>query len=175
MKSLPSRGQALQLLHENHCSSGVIEHCVAVAELAKQTALTLKRKGYNVDVDLVEIGALLHDLGRSQTHTVDHAVAGVVLARKAGLPDAVVSIIKRHVGGGITSAEAKQLGWPNDDYVPTSLEEKIVSYADKLIGTSERIPIDATINNLLEEKHEVAAERVRILYEEVSKLVGDDA
>ena len=45
----------------------------------------------------------------------------------------VANIIKRHVGGGITPEEAERFGWPKDVYVPETLEEKIVSYADKRI------------------------------------------
>ncbi len=101
-EKLPSREQALQLLRENHCSVKVIKHCKAVARLALETANALKEKGLQVDSDLVEIGALLHDIGRSKTHTVNHAVVGAEIAKSAGLPESVISIIKRHVGGGIT-------------------------------------------------------------------------
>jgi uncharacterized protein len=173
-EKLPSREQALQLLHENHCSARVIKHCKAVAQLATETAKTCQKRGLKVDVELVEIGALLHDIGRSKTHSVNHAVAGAEMAKTAGLPEPVVAIIKRHVGGGITATEAEKLGWPKDTYVPVTLEEKIVSYADKLIETSERAPIEFTINKLREEKLDAAAERVRILYDEIAKLVGEN-
>jgi uncharacterized protein (TIGR00295 family) len=119
----------------------------------------------------VEAGALLHDIGRSKTHTVHHAVIGAEIARSAGLPDSLVSIIKRHVGGGITAAEAEKLGWPQDVYVPASLEEKIVSYADKLIENGRRAPIDVTIEKLSGELKCEAAERVRKLYEEITNLI----
>ena len=66
------------------------------------------------------------------------------------MPEAVIAIIKRHVGGGITDAEAKKLGWPKDNYTPVTLEEKIVSYADKLVETFERAPIEDTVNKLKE-------------------------
>ena len=126
------------------------------------------------DFALVEIGALLHDIGRSKTHTVHHAVVGADIAKSAGLPDSVVSIIKRHVGGGITVKEAEKLGWPEDVYVPVTLEEKIVSYADKLIENSKRAPIDITIEKLSKELKYEAAERVRKLYEEITDVIGDD-
>ncbi len=172
-KLLPTREQALQLLHENHCSAQVIAHCEAVAKLAKETAEVCKKKGLKVNVELVEIGALLHDLGRSKTHSVHHAVAGVEIAKKAGLSEPVIAIIKRHVGGGITTAEAAELGWPEDNYVPVTLEEKIVSYADKLVETSERVPIEMTINKLREEKLDAAAERVQKIHFEIAQIVGD--
>ncbi|MCX8150326.1 MAG: HDIG domain-containing protein [Candidatus Bathyarchaeota archaeon] len=171
---LPTRKEALELLRKNGCSKNVIAHCEAVAKLARETAEICKKKGLKVDVDLVEIGALLHDVGRSKTHSIHHVVAGVEIAKKAGLPDPVISIIKCHVGGGITASEAAELGWPAGSYVPTTLEEKIVSYADKLVETSERIPIEATINKLRAEKLEAAAERVQLIHDEVTKLISEE-
>ena len=171
--TLPSRKQALQLLRESQCSGKVINHCKIVSELALETAGFLKERGLKVDSELVEIGALLHDIGRSKTHTVHHAVVGAEIAKSVGLPDSVVSIIKRHVGGGITASEAEKLGWPKDVYVPITLEEKVVSYADKLIENGKRAPIDITIEKLSEEMKYEAAERVRKIYNEITGLIGD--
>ena len=173
-EELPSREQALQLLFENGCSAKVINHCKAVTKLALETANILKEKGLKIDSELVEVGALLHDIGRSKTHTVHHAVVGAEIAKAAGLPDSVVSIIKRHVGGGITASEAEKLGWPKDVYVPITLEEKIVSYADKLIENGKQAPINLAIEKLSGELKYEAAERVRKLYEEITNLIGDD-
>lgn len=171
-ETLPSREQALQLLREQGCSAKVINHCKAVAELALETANILKDKGFQINFGLVEIGALLHDIGRSKTHTVDHAVVGAEIGKSAGLPDSVVSIIKRHVGGGITNTEAEKLGWPKDVYVPITLEEKVVSYADKLIENSKRAPIDLTVKKLSGELKWEAAERIQKLHEEIASLIG---
>lgn len=116
---------------------------------------------------------MLHDLGRSKTHAVDHAVVGAQITQSIGLPDAVIKIIKRHVGAGITAEEAKWLGWPNDVYVPQTLEEKVVAYADKLIDGSKRIPIEAEIARLQSEHKAEAAERVRNLHREITLMLGD--
>ena len=172
-EKLPSREQALKFLRESQCSVNVIQHCRAVAKLALEIGEACREKGLNVDLELVEIGALLHDVGRSKTHTVNHAVVGAEIAKSAGLPEPVISIIKRHVGGGITISEAEKLGWPKDVYVPVTLEEKIVSYADKLIEGSKRVPIEITIEKLSRELKGDAAERVRKLREEITGLVGD--
>jgi uncharacterized protein len=173
-EKLPSREQALQLLREHQCSAKVINHCKAVTKLALENANALKERGLKIDSELVEVGALLHDIGRSKTHTVHHAVVGAEIAKSAGLPDPVISIIKRHVGGGITASEAKKAGWPEDVYVPITLEEKIVSYADKLVENAKRVPIEIPIEKLSKELKSDAAERVRKLYEEITNLIGDD-
>ena len=172
-KRLPSREQAIELLRENNCPPKVVSHCIAVAELALETASKLEKKGHKINAELVESGALLHDLGRSRTNTVDHAVVGAKIAESAGLPEPVIRIIKRHVGGGITVDEAEKLGWPKDVYVPLTLEEKTVSYADKLIEQSKRVPIDLAVEQLRIENKNDAAQRVRKLHGEITNLLGN--
>jgi uncharacterized protein len=169
---LPNREQAIELLHENNCPPQVIRHCVAVAEVAVETADKLSEKGYKINIPLVEVGALLHDLGRSKTHTVDHSLVGAQIAQNVGLPEPVVRIIKRHVGAGITSEEAEKLGWPKDTYMPQTLEEKVVCYADKIIDKSRRTPIELEIERLQKGNRFEAAERVRKLNEEITSLLG---
>ena len=171
-KGLPSREQAIELLHKYNCPPKVINHCEEVAKLALEIAGKLEKKGIKVDLKLVEAGALLHDIGRSKSHAVDHGVVGARIAESEGLPETVVKIIRRHVGGGITAQEAEKFGWPKDVYEPVTLEEKIVSYADKLIDNSKRVPIDLEIERLQIE-HRDAAERVRKLHEEMTCLLGD--
>ncbi len=163
----------MQLLRENGCSKKVINHSKAVAELALETANVLKNKGFKIDFELVEIGALLHDIGRSKTHSIHHGVVGAEIVKSAGLPEPLVYIVKRHVGGGITTSEAAEFGWPKDVYVPVTLEEKVVSYADKLIEKGKRASIEVTIQKF--EKHRMyeAAERVRKLHDEMKDLIGE--
>jgi len=172
-EKLPSREQALNLLRESGCSQNVIKHCEAVAELALEIAKKCVEKGLNVNLELVEIGALLHDIGRAKTHSVHHAVAGAQIAKALGLPEPVIAIIKRHVGGGITAEEAKKLGWPKDVYTPQTIEEKIVAYADKLIEGSKRVPIEETIERFSKELPPQAVARVRRLHMEMLAIIGD--
>jgi len=173
ISGLPSREQAINLLRKNNCPPKVIRHCQVVSDLALEIAQKIQFNGFRVDLRLVEIGALLHDIGRSKTHLVDHGLLGGQIAKSEGLSRPVVNIIKRHVGGGITDQEAEQLGWPKDIYTPISLEEKIVSYADKLVDKSKRVPIDLEIERLQVE-HKDAAERVRKLHEEMTALLGKE-
>lgn len=170
-KPLPTREQAIEILKRNGCQPKVVAHCQAVALLALEIAEKFKTKNIPVDSALVEAGALLHDLGRSKTHSVQHAFEGVKLAQAEGLPEPVICIIKRHVGAGITAEEAERLGWPKDNYIPQTLEEKIVCYADKCIGSSERIPVEETIKQLHDQKLDDAAERVRKLHIEITSIL----
>lgn len=173
-EEFPSKEEALQFLRKSGCSQDVINHSKSVAELALEIAKACKRKGLNVDLRLVEIGSLLHDIGRAETHSIHHAVVGAEIAKSLRLPDPILSIIKRHVGGGITAKTAKRLGWPKDIYVPQTMEEKIVSYADKLIEGDQRVPIERTIEKFRSKGlPRSTIKRLRKMDEEISELIGD--
>jgi uncharacterized protein len=174
-EKLPSSQKAVNLLSEVGCSKKVIAHCKAVSALAVKFAEACEKKGLNVDVNLVEIGALLHDIGRSKTHGVDHAAVGVEIARSLNLPESIVSIIECHIGGGIAADEAKELGLPIKDYFPKTLEEKLVTYADKLIEGSRVVPIERTIEHFsrkLGQQHP-AIDHIIKLHQELFPLIGD--
>jgi uncharacterized protein len=90
------------------------------------------------------------------------------------LPKPVINIIRRHVGGGITFEEAKWLGWPSSEgYIPLTLEEKVVSYADKLIDGGQRVPVELTVEQFRRMGFSEAAERVVKLHDEITALIGD--
>lgn len=174
-EELPSSQMALSLLSEVGCSKKVINHCRKVSALAVEFAKACKKKGLNVDVNLVEVGALLHDIGRSKTHGVNHAVVGVEIAESLNLPESIVSIIECHIGGGIAAEEAKELGLPVKDYFPKTLEQKLVAYADKLIEGSRVVPIELTIEQFSRKlgEHHPAIDRIIMIHEELFPLVGD--
>jgi len=172
---LPTRAEALRLLAEAGCSKNVIEHCKAVSRFAVNIAKVFLKKGFNVDVQLVEVSGLLHDIGRSKTHTVDHGLVGGEIARSMGLPNSIVQIIERHVGGGIPKEEAKKLGWPAKDYLPQTLEEKIVCYTDKRVEGLRTVSVERAIKvyaSSLGERHP-ALERIRQLHREISTQAGN--
>jgi uncharacterized protein len=169
---LPSQKEAIKILRESGCSPPVIRHCKAVARLSVQIAKKCVDNGVNINVELVHIGGLLHDVGRSRTHSVHHPIVGAEIARSLGLPECIVSIIRCHLGGGITPEEAREFGWPEETYMPETLEEKIVTYADKLIEGDRIVPVEKAIQKLkkrLGENHE-SPKRVMLLHEEISNL-----
>ncbi len=146
--------EAIALLIRSGCSPDVIEHCKAVAEYAKQIAINIrentrrKKHPVPIDVDAVFMGALLHDIGRSKTHGIGHAVAGAKIASENGLDGKIVNIIERHIGAGISKEEALSLGLPEKNYLPVTIEEKIVAHADNLISGKKICRMDELISNL---------------------------
>jgi len=174
-RKLPTRAEALDILSKAGCSEGVIEHCKMVSEFAVKIATAFSKKGFDVDVYLVEVSGLLHDIGRSKTHSVDHALIGARIAHSFNLPDVVVRIIERHAGGGIPKEEAKLLGWPEKDYLPQTLEEKIVCYADKRVEGLRVVSIEQALRPYVASlgKNHPAIGRVKKLHAEIAGIVGD--
>ena len=174
IERLPLQDKAIKLLEKSSCPLNVIQHCKTVAKLAVKMAKILQKKGFRVDIELVETGALLHDIGRSKIHTVDHAIIGAKIAESAGMPEAVSKIIERHVGGGIPQDEAVRLGWPEKNYLPETLEERIVTYADKLVEGNKKVPINKTIAQFSRKlgKDHPSISRLKALDEEFQSLLG---
>ncbi|MGB9939798.1 HD domain-containing protein [Methanosarcina sp.] len=170
---MTTRAEAIKLLEETGCTPNVIEHCEEVASLAVEIANKAKTAGHNVNSELVEIGALLHDFGRCRTHKITHAIEGYRLARAREIEPEISEIIKRHIGAGISKEEAERLGLPEDDYFPRSLEEKIVAHADNLVKGTSRITIaERTALMRKQEVPENIIQRVNKLAEEIEGLFG---
>jgi len=166
----------LMLLKEVGCKRNVIRHAIVVHGLAYYMGSRLYAKGRRIDLDLLQIGALLHDIGRSKTHTVKHGYVGAQILREKGMGERLALIIERHVGGGIDREEAAELGLPPRNYIPVSLEEKIVCYADKLVASKELISFRETLREfrrkLGSEHHSIA--RLERLHEEMKQLLGEE-
>lgn len=171
---LPTRAEALDFLVKAGCSKSVIEHCKTVSGFAVKIARAFRVSGFNVDVWLVEVGALLHDIGRSRTHSVDHGLEGGEIARSLRFRRSVIRIIERHVGGGIPKEEARKLGWPFKDYLPQTWEEKIVCYADKRVEGLRIVPMSRAIKTYVASlgRNHPAIDRIRMLHEEIVAVVG---
>jgi uncharacterized protein (TIGR00295 family) len=170
---IPDRAQALKIMEKAGCDPKVIRHCKAVAKFAAIITERFKEQGVKVDGDLVQAGALLHDLGRSKSHSIDHAVVGASLARELGLDPKIIMIIERHIGAGIPADEAVILGLPKKDYIPKTIEEKIVTHADNMCNF-KRHPVDVSIEKLEAKGQLSAAQRMRALHKELSDIAGMD-
>ena len=172
---LPTRAEALGILVAAGCSKNVIKHCNVVSDFSVKVAKAFRMRGIPVNVRLIEIGGLLHDIGRSKTHAADHGPIGGKIARSLRLPHSVVRIIERHVGGGIPREEARRLGWSPRGYLPVTWEEKIVCYADKRTQGLRMVPIERALRTYvasLGENHP-AIDRIMKLHNEIVDVVGE--
>ena len=143
---MPDRIQHYEnILREAGCSAKVIAHCRAVTDCAGEYAA----RNPDVDRDLVLAGAMLHDIGRSSTHTIHHAQDGADLLRSRGFPEELARIVECHTGAGLTADECTILGLSPRDCVPATTEEKIVAHADNLIAGKHRVSIEESIGSAI--------------------------
>lgn len=131
----------LKILKQEETPENVIEHSKAVCKKAMKIAANFK----DADKDLIKKGALLHDIGRSKTHGITHAVEGAKIVREYGYPEEVQNIVERHIGAGLSEDEAIKLGLPKKSYIPQTIEEKIVAHADNLISGTKEVDVDFDI------------------------------
>jgi len=120
----------LELLRKAGMSEDDITHSTHVAEKALELA---GRIGGAIDLELVGRGALFHDLGKTKTHEMEHGKIGAELGCTIGLPREICDIMEKHIRGGLTAPEAKELNLPVKDYTLRRLEERIIIYADRLV------------------------------------------
>ena len=65
--NLPTVKECEQLFRQYHVPTNIEAHCKAVSTFAKSLAQRLKARNININVELVQIGALLHDLMKAVT------------------------------------------------------------------------------------------------------------
>lgn len=125
----------LLLLH----SRQVADRCLEIAK---------RHRELPVDVQFLEEAAMLHDIGirecnapsiycRGTEPYIRHGLIGGEMLRREGLPRHA-RVCERHTGTGLTrqQIERQQLPLPAEDFVPETLEEQIVCYADKFYSKS---------------------------------------
>ncbi len=175
---VPDPDECLEILASAGCSSIVIKHSRAVYDLGMEM---VQRSGdvagtavNGMNIARLSAGLLLHDLGRSRTHSIRHAVIGAQLAERIGLHPDIVAMIRNHIGGGLPAAEAVELGLPDMDLIPLTWEEKIVSHADTLVGNLRRRPLHKAVERLIERGASKGAERIKEIHLELEERLSID-
>ncbi len=169
---IPDEADALRIHRKYGSSPVLVEHCRAVERVARIIASELTRGGVAVDERVIQAGALLHDVGRTRVQTVRHGYEGAEILRKEGVDERVVEVVKRHVGAGITREEARRLGFPQGDYVPRTLEQKVVCFADKMIDSNRARPFAEEVKRFVRKGHDV--KKLEALKEDLKLELGRD-
>ena len=168
------RNYALDLLKSVNLTDSIKQHSIKVASKGLEIANKIcKRK---VNKRLIEIGGLLHDIGRSITHDFNHGFVGGQILKEKGFSKDFIRICETHVLGGLDKDDAKTVGMPERNYFPISIEEKIVCLADKyLIGTKE-VSIEDKLNHWFNKYGKTAIlaksrNRIKSIENEIRKLM----
>jgi len=144
------REDIIKILEETGSPPTLIRHVSTVCDRAMQVADQVEAAGIPVDRQVLEAGALMHDIGipsqtgnpitvpewgeRAQGLRSDnlvHPILGFELAGKYGFPMSVRRCILCHTPGP-TREECRMLGIdpPEEELMPITIEENIVMYAD---------------------------------------------
>jgi uncharacterized protein len=127
-----SYDDALKLLYWYGGDATWIRHCLAVSRVAKNVAEVMTPR-CALDSEYLTIGALLHDIGRYKTHDpILHGVEGFRLLTGLG-HDREAFICASHILCGMASSEAALYGLPRQDFIPTTLEERLVPLIDGVV------------------------------------------
>lgn len=121
----------IDILRMEGMSGEDVMHSIHVAEKALEIARRIGDP--KIDQELVGRGALFHDLGKTKTHAMEHGKVGAEVGCKIGIPREICDIMEKHIRGGLTEPEARELNLPVKDYTLRRLEERIVIYADRLV------------------------------------------
>jgi len=169
---IPSEGEALALHKKYGSNDRIVAHCKAVAQVAMVIADEFQRRGRRVDSRVVLAAALLHDIGRTRIQTVRHGLEGSEMLLGEGVDEKVAGVVRRHVGAGISGEEARILGLPDLDYIPRTLEERIVCFADKMVDSDATRPFDEEVQRFVKKGHDVS--RLLALKKGLADELGTD-
>jgi len=174
-ETLPNSEFAFDLLKILKVSYHVRRHSLKVAEKALEIAEKIDKK--DIDKDLIEIGGILHDIGRSKTHDFKHGIIGANILIERGFSKRLSRICETHILGGLDKEDAKKIGLPERDYLPLTLEEKIVCLADKYIDGTKDVSIEQRFEKWFSKygKTQIlikAKERIAIIQKEIENLTN---
>ncbi|MCL6003519.1 MAG: HDIG domain-containing protein [Candidatus Thermoplasmatota archaeon] len=129
-------------------------------------------EGCDSDKQLLEAGALLHDIGRTVTHSIFHGVEGYKILKREGMDEAIARFCSTHVGAGLLKSTAKRLKLPDQDYIPRSIEEKIVCNSDTLLKGVKVVTIDDIAEDYRQKGLSSEVPRLKRLYSYLEKRCG---
>ena len=123
----------------------LITHVILVTRKALEIALDLSERNPRMEIDMEFIAeaGMLHDIGikhcdapeifcHGKEPYIRHGILGGQMLEAEGLPRHAL-VCERHTGSGIArrDVQIQKLPLPAKDYLPLSVEEKIICVADK--------------------------------------------
>ena len=126
---------------DNELKHILLTHSRCVTKRALQ--IVDRHPELNFNRQFVEEGAMLHDIGIIKCDApgifcfgaepyIKHGILGAEMLREAGFPQHA-RVCERHTGAGISLQHIleHQLPLPHQDFLPETIEEQVICYADK--------------------------------------------
>ena len=127
--------RALLMRHSNQVADYALDICRA-------------HPNWNADTDFIREAAMLHDIGIFLCNApkifcfgnepyIRHGFLGGQILREAGLPRHA-RVAERHTGSGLTIQQIirQDIPLPKQNWMPETIEEKVICYADKFFSKS---------------------------------------
>lgn len=139
---IPTREECLKMLAENGVPEHIIAHSVAVTDVAMEYGRKIKANGGDVNLELLEAAALLHDIGKFEgikgghEAEISHGNIGAKMLREMGYQE-----IAEIAAGHMFSMIFEQGGLD-------TWEKKLVYYADKRVNHDKRVSINERLEYL---------------------------
>jgi len=176
-----TRKESMRILAQYGREAGWTMHCFAVAEAAVRVGNVIA-KNRPIDCTFLWSTALLHDIGRYITHDpLLHGVEGYNLLSMLSY-EKEAYVCAAHILFGLNAAEASQLGLPARDFVPRTIEEKLVPLVDYLIEYDKPTTLDRRFSSLRERNNgnsffltglDRAQESARQFMKEIEEEIGE--
>lgn len=113
-----SRHKARELARQLELDAEAMNHCEGVARRVEAISQILKTTKHKLDTDMLVAAALLHDVGLTRPHGLDHGKIGAEILEEIGLGE-IAEMVKIHA-----LPQTYEL----------SLEAKVLIYADMTTG-----------------------------------------
>ena len=136
----------------------LVNHCKAVKEKALKIAENHKELLANTI--FISEAAMMHDIGIFKTNSPQlychgeypylcHGYLGSEILIREGYPKHAL-VCERHIGVGITAQEvvSNKLPLPVRDYVPLSVEEQIICFADTFFSKSDGLSREKSVRDV---------------------------
>jgi len=146
---------------EMHMLENIVVHSLQVCRVATLLTENLLEQGFQLNFDLIQGAALLHDITKTRSFKTqeNHAVTGGQFLTDRGYPE-VGSIVRQHVR--------------LDDYSePHRLAEaEIINYADKRVLHDRIVSLDERMSYIMERygRQPEHKQRIRLLWKKTKDL-----
>ncbi len=156
MPIIPTKAQCYELIERYGMLPHIVRHSELVAAIALLIARKLNRSGCDLDLALIEAGALLHDITKTMSIETkeNHAATGGDLLASLGYP-AVANIVRQHICLDAMS--------PDPDVIT---EVDIVNYADKRVKHVEVVSIEERFQDVYD-RYVTKIPHLQVRFEEV--------
>ena len=137
--TIPGVNECLALMEQYHMLPNIKDHSIVVTEVAGVITNGLIAAGYDLSLETVIAGALLHDIGKTACldNDDDHAARGLEICLAHNLKT-IADIVAEHV---ILKNYA-----PQNDFA----EKEIVYYADKRVNHDKVVSLEERLAYILE-------------------------